>query len=61
MYLTPESFWKDEKEAEQAGKGDIITFKVPDRVRENDKVYVIKKRTQLQQSGTGQKKKKSQS
>ena len=53
MYITPDSFRVNKEEKESATKGDILTFIVPDRVRENDKVYVIRERTQLQQSGNG--------
>jgi putative protease len=34
----------DEKEVKQAKKGDEITFKVPKRVREGDKFFVVRKR-----------------
>ena len=34
----------EEKVAKSGQKGDIVTFVVPDRVRVNDKVYLVKKR-----------------
>lgn len=34
----------DEKPVKVAKKGDIITFKVPDRIRYNDKLFVIRER-----------------
>jgi len=51
MYITPDSFRVNKEESDSATKGDTLTFIVPDRVRENDKIYVIRERTQLQQSG----------
>lgn len=50
MYITPDSFRVDEKESATAKKGNVVTFLVPDRVREKDNIYVIRERTQLQQS-----------
>ena len=38
----------DGRFAESAKKGDIITITVPDRVRVNDKLYIIKKRKKYQ-------------
>ncbi|MBR9699783.1 U32 family peptidase [Candidatus Woesearchaeota archaeon] len=35
---------KDEKEVDEAKKGESITLRVPDKVRKNDKVFVIKER-----------------
>ncbi len=60
MYITPDALRVNKEEKDSATKGDILTFIVPDRVRKNDKIYVIRERTQLQQSwnGTGKKKKK---
>ena len=35
---------------EKAEHGDIITIKVPERVRENDKLYVVVKKTKFQEN-----------
>jgi len=34
---------KDEKIVGEAVKGDIVSFEVKEKVRKNDKVYVLKK------------------
>jgi putative protease len=39
-----DSLYVDEKEAREAKKGDVITIKVPERVRKNDKLFVVRKR-----------------
>lgn len=38
----------DGKVSENAGRGDIITFKVSDRVRINDKLYIVKEKEKYQ-------------
>jgi hypothetical protein len=43
-----DEIYVDEQPVQSASKGQIITVKVPDRVRDNDKVSLIKKRTTLQ-------------
>lgn len=37
----------DGKPAETAGKGDLITFSVPDRVRTSDKLFVVRDRQRV--------------
>ncbi|MFA7285160.1 MAG: U32 family peptidase, partial [Candidatus Absconditabacterales bacterium] len=44
LEVTPESIWVDDCESQTAQKGVIVTCKVPVRVRENDKVYIVKPR-----------------
>lgn len=44
LEVTPESIWVDDRESQTAQKGVVVTCKVPVRVRENDKVYVVKPR-----------------
>ena len=34
--------WVDEKKVETVLKGEHVTFKVPEKIRENDKLYVLK-------------------
>jgi putative protease len=43
-----ESMFVDEKAADSATKGDVITIKISERVRENDKLYVVVAKTKLQ-------------
>lgn len=38
----------DGKNAQKAVKGDLITFKVPERIRKNDKLFLFKDREELQ-------------
>ncbi len=38
----------EEKVVQSGQKGDVVTFVVPDRVRVNDKVYLVKKREMYQ-------------
>ncbi len=38
------------KLGETAKQGDVITIRIPERVRENDKLYVIKDKTKLQEN-----------
>ncbi|MFA6462173.1 MAG: U32 family peptidase [Candidatus Woesearchaeota archaeon] len=40
-----EKMYTDKGEAEVVSKGTIVAIKVPEKVRENDKVFLIKKRT----------------
>lgn len=42
FYVTMEEPWVDEKPVEEVFKGQHVTFKVPEKVRENDKLYVIR-------------------
>ena len=42
LYVTPEEIRCEEKSVKHAKKGDVITFKVPERVRTTDTIYVIK-------------------
>ena len=42
VYLTLEGLRDDEVPAERAGKGADTTFKVPEKVRENDRLYVMR-------------------
>ncbi|MBT3817624.1 MAG: U32 family peptidase [Candidatus Magasanikbacteria bacterium] len=42
LYVTPEEIRCEEESVKHAKKGDIITFKVPERVRTTDTIYVIK-------------------
>lgn len=46
--LPVEEIRKDDQKVESAKQGDIITIKTPERVRENDKVSLIKPRTNIQ-------------
>lgn len=46
--LPVEEIRKDDQQVQEAKKGDIITIKTPERVRENDKVSLIKPRTSFQ-------------
>ena len=42
VYVTPEKILVDEAEVSDIQKGMDITFKVPEKVRENDKLYVVR-------------------
>ena len=42
VYLTLEGLRDDEKPADRADKGADTTFKVPEKVRENDRLYVMR-------------------
>ena len=42
VYVTPEKILVDEVEVSDIQKGMDITFKVPEKVRENDKLYVVR-------------------
>ncbi len=46
MYAELEEPWVDGKVVETVLKGDHVTFKVPAKVRENDKLYLIEKSVQ---------------
>jgi len=46
----PEGLFVNGIKVEEAKKGDILTIKVPERVRQNDKFSIVKSRTALQQS-----------
>ena len=39
--LTADSIQIDHKDVEEAKKGDIVGIKVPDKVREDDAVYMV--------------------
>ena len=41
-------FVNDKKGIKEAKQGDVITFEVPERVRENDKLYVVKNKEKFQ-------------
>lgn len=43
QYVKPGEFWVDEKIVDEVTKGQHLTIKVDFKVRENDKLYVIKK------------------
>ena len=43
VYVTPELILNDEKPVNEIKKGMDITFKVPEKVREHDKLYVVRK------------------
>jgi len=45
IYTTVEKIMKDDKFIEEAKKKSIITFPLNSKVRKNDKVYILKKRT----------------
>jgi len=45
-----ESLYADDKPAKTAKKPQLITITVPEKVRKNDKIYVLKKRKKLQNS-----------
>ena len=45
-----ESMFVNDKQSATAKQGDVITIKIPERVRENDKLYVIKDKTKLQEN-----------
>ena len=40
--LNADEIWIDNKHEKQSGKGALVTIKVPEKVRKNDKVYVLK-------------------
>ena len=42
--LNAEEIFLDDKETTEVKKGNVITIKVPNKVREKDKVYVMRKR-----------------
>ncbi len=42
------SMYANDKNAEKAEKGDNITIPVPEKIRKNDKLYLIKDKTKLQ-------------
>jgi putative protease len=44
VYTIAESIFKDDEQAIEANKGDEITIPVPETVRKNDKVFLIKPR-----------------
>ena len=44
VYAEPTEIFADEKPADTFEKKDDITFKVPERVRPGDKLYVIRTR-----------------
>jgi len=44
VQIKAEEIWVDEKSVDKAGKGMLVTFKVFEKVRENDKVYVLRKK-----------------
>jgi putative protease len=46
----PEWLYIDGIKVEEAKKGQTLTIKVPERVRQNDKFSIVKSRTTLQQS-----------
>jgi len=50
LEFIPEGLYIDGIKVEEAKKGQTLTIKVPDRVRENDKFSIIKSRVTLQQS-----------
>ena len=43
VYVTPEQILLDNVSVTDIEKGMDITFKVPEKVRENDKLYVVRK------------------
>ena len=43
-----EMFVNDKPGIKEAKGGDVITIKVPERVRENDKLYVVKNKEKFQ-------------
>tara|TARA_Y100000034_G_C6711017_1_gene314070 strand:- start:120 stop:722 length:603 start_codon:yes stop_codon:yes gene_type:complete len=43
-----ESLYVDESPVNKAKKGDVITIKVNERIRENDKLYVVEDRKEFQ-------------
>ena len=45
-----EMFVNDKQGIKEAKQGDVITFKVPERVRENDKLYVVVAKTKFQEN-----------
>ncbi|MFQ5475315.1 MAG: U32 family peptidase, partial [Candidatus Nanoarchaeia archaeon] len=45
LYSDAKSLFVKEEEAESVEKGRTATIKVPDTVRVNDKVFLIRKRT----------------
>lgn len=51
QYLQPEEFWVDEKIVDHVIKGQHLTIKVDFKVRENDKLYVIKQQETTQLEG----------
>ena len=42
VYVTPEAILVDDNAVSDIRKGMDITFKVPEKVRENDKLYVVR-------------------
>ena len=38
----PEGLRVDDAEAAEAVKGDDVTFRVPEKIRENDRLYVMR-------------------
>jgi len=47
-----ESIFLNEKPTKNAKKGDIITIPIPERVRENDKLYLVTKKTKFQENNS---------
>ena len=43
-----ESLFVDEKPASKAKKGEVITIKVNEKIKKNDKLYVVKDRKEMQ-------------
>lgn len=48
MEMIVQTMRRDDVAVERANKKDVVTFVVPERVRINDKIYVVKKREKFQ-------------
>jgi putative protease len=48
IQFTVDEIYVDEQAVQSASKGQTITIKVPERVRDNDKVSLIKTRVEYQ-------------
>ena len=42
VFVRPEGLRVDDAEAAEAVKGDDVTFRVPEKIRENDRLYVMR-------------------
>ena len=42
VFVRPEGLRFDDAEAAEAVKGDDVTFRVPEKIRENDRLYVMR-------------------